>query len=150
MALPANSRAQSNPRYVPFSPAAVKGALYTPDSGPAAHVAILATHRTSNYMGYHGCRELAKRGFLVLCMNPRSDNNEALVRWEDNALDVRSGMTFLRAQPGITKVLLWGFSGGGTTSSFYQAVAENGTTYCKGAAKLIQCGEALSMLPPAD
>ena len=66
-------------------------------------------------MGYHGCRELATRGFLVLCMNPRSDNNEALVRWEDNALDVRSGMTFLRAQPGITKVLLWGFSGGGAT-----------------------------------
>ena len=118
--------------------------------GPAPHVAILATHRTSNYMGYHGCRELAKRGFLVLCMNPRSDNNEALVRWEDNALDVRSGMTFLRAQPGITKVLLWGFSGGGTTWSFYQAVAENGTNYCKGATKLIQCGEALHKLPPAD
>jgi hypothetical protein len=150
VALPANGRAQSHPRYVQFSPAAVKGALYSPDSGPAPHVAILATHRTSNYMGYHGCSELARRGFLVLCMNPRSDNNEALVRWEDNALDVRSGMTFLRAQPGVTKVLLWGFSGGGTTSSFYQAVAENGTNYCKGATKLINCGEALSKLPPAD
>ena len=150
VALPAPGRAQSNPRYVQFSPSAVKGALYAPDSGTAPHVAILATHRTSNYMGYHGCRELAQRGFLVLCMNPRSDNNEALVRWEDNALDVGSGITFLRKQPGITKVLLWGFSGGGTTSSFYQAVAENGTSYCKGATKLIQCGEALGKLPPAD
>ena len=59
------------------------------------------------------------------------------MRWEDNALDVRSGVTFLRAQPGIAKVLLWGFSGGGATSSFCQAVAENGTRNCKGATKLI-------------
>src|SRR5688572_16324428 len=74
VALSATAQAQSSPRYVQFSPPAVKGALYTPDSGPAPHVAILAIHRTSNYMGYHGCTELAKRGFLVLCMNPRSDN----------------------------------------------------------------------------
>ncbi len=142
--------AQSNPRYIQFSPGSVKGALYTPDSGPAPHVGILATHRTSNYLGYLGCTELAKRGFLVLCMNPRSDNNEALVRWEDNALDVKSGVTFLRGQPGISKVLLWGWSGGGATTSFYQAVAENGTSYCRGAKKLIQCGEALDKLPAAD
>jgi hypothetical protein len=137
--LSTEARAQSNPRYIQFSPSAVKGALYTPDSGPAPHIAILATHRTSNYLGYLGCTELARRGFLVLCMNPRSDNNEALVRWEDNALDVKSGVTFLRAQVGITKILLWGWSGGGATTSFYQAVAENGTSYCRGAKKLIQC-----------
>jgi hypothetical protein len=46
-------------------------------------------------------------------MNPRPDNNEAAVKWEDNALDVRSGVEFLRRQPGITKVLLFGHSGGG-------------------------------------
>jgi len=142
--------AQSNPRYIQFSPTSVKGALYAPDSNQAPHVAILATHRTSNYLGYLGCTELAKRGFLVLCMNPRSDNNEALVRWEDNALDVKSGVTFLRGQPGITKVLLWGWSGGGATTSFYQAVAENGTSYCRGAKKLVQCGDALDKLPAAD
>jgi hypothetical protein len=150
VALSAKVLAQSDPRYIKFTPGAVKGALYTPDSGAAPHVAILATHRTANYMGYLGCTELAKRGFLVLCMNPRSDNNEALVRWEDNALDVKSGMNFLRAQPGITKVLLWGFSGGGATTTFYQAVAENGTGYCRGAKKLIQCGDELYQLPPAD
>ncbi len=148
--LSAEALAQTNPRYIQFSPGAVKGALYTPDSGPAPHIGILATHRTSNYMGYLGCRELSARGFLVLCMNPRSDNNEALVRWEDNALDVKSGVNFLRAQAGITKVLLWGWSGGGATTSFYQAVAENGTGYCKGATKLVQCGDGLDRLPPAD
>lgn len=142
--------AQTSPEYIQFSPRPVKGALYTPDSGPAPHVAILATHRTANYLGYLGCTELSKRGFLVLCMNPRSDNNEALVRWEDNALDVGSGVDFLRNQPGITQVLLWGFSGGGAATSFYQAVAENGTGYCNGPEKLIQCGDELDGLPPAD
>src|SRR5687768_3332789 len=144
------ANAQSNPRYLQFQPPAVKGALYTPDAGPAPHVGILALHRTSNYLGYHGCRELSRRGYMVLCMNPRSDNNEALVRWESNALDVKTGMSFLRSQPGITKVLLYGFSGGGSATSFYQAVAEAGVGYCSSAAKLVKCGKELEGLPRAD
>ncbi len=142
--------AQSNPIYIQFSPGAVKGALYRPDSEPAPHVGILVIHRTSNVMGSLTCTELATRGFMVLCMNPRSDNNEALVIWETLALDVKSGIGFLRKQPGITKVLLLGGSGGGPTTSFYQAVAENGPSYCQGPNKIIQCGNELAGLPPAD
>ena len=62
---PAEGTAQSNPRYIQFSPGAVKGAFYAPDAGPAPHVGILAIHRTSNFMGYLGCTELSKRGFLA-------------------------------------------------------------------------------------
>src|SRR5262245_42888404 len=110
-AFPAShSFAQSNPLYVPLG-GAVKGALYKPDSGPAPHVGILVTHRTSNVLSSLPCTELSQRGFMVLCMNPRFDNNEALVKWETIALDVRSGVNFLRRQPGITKVLLLGGSG---------------------------------------
>jgi len=101
-------------------------------------------------MGSLTCTELAKRGFAVLCLNPRSDNNEALVRWESIALDVRSGVNFLRKQPGITKVLLLGGSGGGPTMSFYQAVAERGPSYCQGPNKLVQCSGELANLPRAD
>jgi pimeloyl-ACP methyl ester carboxylesterase len=142
--------AQSNPAYIQFTPGAVKGALYKPDSGPAPHVAILLIHRTANFLSHIGARELSRRGFLVLAMNPRSDNNEAAVKWEDNALDVRSGVEFLRRQPGITKVLLLGHSGGGPAMTFYQAVAEKGPSYCQGPNKLTQCGENLAKLPKAD
>ncbi len=145
-----NCYSQSNPLYIPFSPSAVKGALYKPDSGPAPHVAVLVTHRTANFMGTLACTELSRRGFLVLCMNPRFDNNEAEVRWEDIALDVKSGVEFLRKQPGITKVVLWGHSGGGPTMTFYQAVAENGPSYCRGPQKLVECGDGLAGLPKAD
>jgi len=133
--------AQSNPTYIQFTPGAVKGALYKPDAGPAPHVAILLIHRTANFLSHIGARELSKRGFLVLAMNPRSDNNEAAVKWEDNALDVRSGIEFLRRQAGITKVLLFGHSGGGPAMTFYQAVAEKGPSYCQGPNKLMQSME---------
>jgi pimeloyl-ACP methyl ester carboxylesterase len=144
------SFAQSNPRYIQFKPSSVKGALYKPDSGPAPHVAILAIHRTANFMSHPATTELSKRGFLVLGMNPRSDNNETIVDFESNALDIKSGIEFLRRQPGITKVVLFGHSGGGPATSFYQAVAENGTAYCQGPGKLIECGSNLAGLSKAD
>ena len=141
---------QSNPTYIPFTPATVKGALYRPDSGPPPHVGVLIIHRTSNFMVHLGTTELSRRGFLVLGMNPRSDNNEAAVRFEDNVLDIKSGIEFLRKQPGITKVVMFGHSGGGPATSFYQAVAEKGVAYCQGPGKLVSCGRELANLPRAD
>lgn len=139
----------SRPTYVQFTPSAVKSALYRPESG-APHVGILITHRTSNFLAHLGATELSKRGFMVLAMNPRFDNNEAAVKWEDIALDVKTGVEYLRRQPGITKVILFGHSGGGPTMSFYQAVAETGPSYCQGPKKLVQCSDRLAGLPPAD
>jgi hypothetical protein len=145
--------AQSNPRYIRFPgvPASVKGAFYLPDAAePVPHVAILVMHRTSNFMSALACTELSRRGFAVLCMNPRSDNNEALVRFETMPLDVNAGVQFLKKQRGITKIVLWGWSGGGATMTFYESVAENGPSVCQGPEKLVQCGNELSGLAPAD
>jgi pimeloyl-ACP methyl ester carboxylesterase len=142
--------AQSNPTYIPFTPGAVKGPLYKPDSGPAPHVAVLLIHRTGNFLPHIATTELAKRGFMVLAMNPRSDNNESAVDFEQNALDIKSGIEFLRKQPGITKVILFGHSGGGPATSFYQAVAEAGVGYCKGVNKIVECDDSLAGLPKAD
>ena len=142
--------AQSRPVYVPFTPGAAKGVLYTPDAGAPPHVAVLLIHRTSNFLAHLATTELAARGFMVLAMNPRSDNNEAAVSFEDNALDVKSGIEFLRRQPGITKVLLFGHSGGGPATSFYEAVAETGPSYCQGPGKLVECANTLAGLPKAD
>jgi hypothetical protein len=146
---PGLARAQSNPQFIAFQ-GIRKGALYKPDSGPAPHVGILAMHRTANYLNHRACTELSRRGFLLLCMNTRYENNEALVDFEKLPLDVKTGVDFLRRQPGITKVVLFAHSGGGPLMSFYQAVAENGPAYCKGANKLTQCGDDLAGLIPAD
>jgi pimeloyl-ACP methyl ester carboxylesterase len=87
---------------------------------------------------------------MVLGMNPRSDNNEAAVNFENVALDIRQGLEFLRKQPGVRKVVLIGFSGGGPATSFYQATAERGLSFCQGPDKLTQCPDTLKDLPKAD
>ncbi|HEX5280428.1 MAG TPA: hypothetical protein VFW28_10130 [Micropepsaceae bacterium] len=140
--------AQTSPLFLTLGPA--DAALYRPDSGANPRIGVLVMHRTADYLRHPACRELSRRGFLVLCVNTRYTNNEALVRFERIALDVKAGVQFLRAQPGITKVVLFGHSGGGPTMSFYEAVAENGTAWCKGADKLTQCTDELAGLPRAD
>jgi hypothetical protein len=146
---PGTASAQSNPQYIAFSGIS-KGALYRPDSGLAPHVGIIAVHRTANYLNHPSCRELSRRGFLMLCMNTRYENNESQVDFEKLPLDVKAGVEFLRRQAGITKVLLFAHSGGGPLLSFYQAVAEAGPSYCRGPNKLVECGNDLAGLPQAD
>src|SRR6266576_4208869 len=119
-----------------------QGLYWVPSSGPISPIAFLAIHRTGDYLAPVSTQELPRRGFSVLGMNSRFKNNEAAVNWELIALDVRAGVRFLRSQPGITKVVLIGHSGGGPTTSYFQAVAENGTSYCKGLDKLSPCTDA--------
>lgn len=140
--------AQGHPEFIPLGRA--MAALYKPDIGPPAHVGVLVMHRTANYMTHPACTELSARGLAVLCMNSRYSNNESQVDWPLIALDVKAGVAFLRRQPGVTKVVLFGHSGGGPTMSFYQAVAEKGAAYCQAPERIDACGNDLDGLPPAD
>ena len=137
-----SSFAQTNPVFVQLGQA--KGAVYKPDSGPQLQIGILVMHREANYMNNIACREFSSRGFVVLCMNSRFENNEALVDWELIPLDVAQGVNHLKSVQKVNKVILYGNSGGGVTMSFYQAVAENGPSVCQGANKLAQCGNNLA------
>ena len=111
LAVPAVSLAQSHPEFISLG--RLSSALYKPDSGPAPHIAFVIAHRTANYLNHIGCRELSSRGFLVICFNTRFQNNESQVRWEETPLDVKAAVDFARRQSGITKVILFGHSGGG-------------------------------------
>jgi hypothetical protein len=146
--VPGVSFAQSHPEFVPLG--RVSAALYKPDTGPAPHVGFVIGHRTANYLNHIACRELSSRGFLALCFNTRFQNNETQVRWEETPLDVKAAVDYVRRQPGITKVILFGHSGGGPLVSFYQAVAENGPAYCQKRERLVKCGDELRGLPAAD
>jgi hypothetical protein len=141
------------PEYIQFSPTATMGAIYFPDPKVNAepHIAILNMHRTENRLAHISMREMASRGFVILGMNPRCQNNEAkCAPWENNALDVKQGIEYLRNVPGIETVILMGGSGGGPTMSFYQAVAENGIELCQQEQKLTKCPDELTNLPLAD
>jgi hypothetical protein len=150
------SSAQDFPTYHQLGPA--KATLWRPTSD-TPHIAIVVVHRTANVLNAPFCSELSNRGFVLLCMNTRFDNNESQVIFEQMALDVKAGINFLKQNqsgltPGITTVVLWGYSGGGPTMSFYQAVAEAGVGFCQDPQKLTQCDSSgptsLVGLPPAD
>lgn len=140
---------QSNPLYVSL-PGGINAALYRPDNNPNPAVGVLTVHRTSNKLASLECTELSKRGFAVLCLNTRFENNESVVNWEKLPLDLKQGMEYLKNKQKVSKIVLFGHSGGGATTSFYQAVAENGPSFCNAAGKLVQCDNSLSGLPPAD
>ena len=116
IAAPTASLAQTHPEFIPLG--RVSAALYKPDGGAAPHIAFVIGHRTASYLNHVGCRELSRRGFLALCFNTRFQNNESQVRWEETPLDVKAAVEFVRRQPGITKVILFGHSGGGPLMSF--------------------------------
>ena len=140
--------AQSHPEYVPLG--RIQAALYKPDSGPAPHIAFLVAHRTANNLSTNACPELSKRGFMVLCFNTRFINNETIVDWEQTPLDVKAAMDFVRKQPGITKVVLLGHSGGSPLMSLYQAIAENGAGFCQKPERMVKCANNIGTLTPAD
>lgn len=150
LALGSAAAAQSHPEYIQFKPSATKGALYRPDAGAAKSTGFIVIHRTSNFLDHIAAKELSKRGYVVLAMNPRSDNNEASVDVDAVSLDLRQGVDYLRGLEGIEHVVLIGHSGGGPTTTYYQAVAEQGTGYCSGAEKLDPCPDTLAGLPAAD
>jgi hypothetical protein len=147
------SFAQSHPEYIPLG-GGVKAVLYRPDNNPNVKVGVIVIHRTSNYLQHAACTQLSSRGLMVLCMNSRFDNNEALVDWELIAQDVKRGVDYLKNTQQINFVVLFGHSGGGPTTTYYQAVAEKGPSYCQGPNKLTQCDSSgprsVAGLTPAD
>lgn len=147
--LASDAAAQSPPYYLQLSPT-VKAVLYTPDASVKARVAVVNMHEDGNRLSDIACTELVKRGFYVLCMNGRSDNNEALDFWNDLPLDVATGIKYLKEMVKPSKILLYGGSGGAPLMTFYQNVAQNGPSVCQGANKLIPCSNELAGLPPAD
>ena len=128
----------------------VKAVLYSPSPSSTARVAVVNMHEDGNRLSDIACTELAKRGFYVLCMNGRSDNNEALDFWNDLPMDVAVGVKYLKETLKVSKVLLYGGSGGAPLMTFYQNVAQNGPSVCQGTNKLIPCTNQLAGLPPAD
>src|SRR5260370_40980342 len=118
---PGTAFAQSHPEFVQLG--RVSAAIYKPDSGPAPHVAFMVSHRSANNLNNVACRELSKRGFMAVCFNTRFVNNDSIVDWEKIPLDVKVAVEYARNQPGITKVILLGHSGGAPRMSHCPAGA---------------------------
>jgi hypothetical protein len=129
------------------------GVLYEPvNPGPKAQIAVFAMHSANDFLTHSVCTELSKRGYRVLCAN---NSNSKSGMFNDGVLDkvllqAKTAIVYLRKYPGVTKVVLWGHSGGATVMTAYQDIAENGVKVCQDAAKILKCPDSLAGMPPAD
>jgi hypothetical protein len=128
------------------------GALgrYRTPAGIKSNIAFIAIHRTADYRNHASTTQLQSRGYATLGIRTRFGSSEAAVNWELIALDIRSAVRFLRSQPGITKIVLIGHSGGGPSTSYYQALATHGPSYCQGPNKLTECSFSEADFLPSD
>jgi hypothetical protein len=120
-----------------------------------AHVGIVIMHDNSSYINFAACSTLAQRGFTTLCINgPFTGNQYGYYGPEQLAPSVGAGINYLRNNvtgPTVSKVVIFGHSGGGQLMPFYQNVAENGPSVCQGPEKLVPCIDTnIRNLPKAD
>ena len=110
---------------VPLGPGSTPGTLQRP-TGHASNIAFLNAP----------CAEMAARGFICLDIGRgEGDFLRETEWWGPLTRRFAAGIETLRRQPGVTKVVLYGHSGGATLASFYQAVAEQGRGVLSGAAQ---------------
>ena len=119
------------------------GVLYAPAEASAnSKTAVLVMHSDEDYLTFSTGRELAKRGFLCLCANVPGKEGFFWTQCEKmQAID--TCVRYLRDLPGVRNVVLMGHSGGATTMSAYQAIAENGVQIFQGPEKIVphpDCG----------
>lgn len=131
----------------------VPGLLYEPVTpGEKSRIAILMMHPDRDYMTHSVGKEMAERGYRVLCadtsvLKAQSGRNVDL---DGVIADVGLGVKFLRNYPGVQKIVLFGYSGGGTIMTAYQNIAENGVKACQGQEKIYKCSDRLAGMTPAD
>ncbi len=100
-----------------------EGLRYVPKGAPAKTLAIFM-HPASTLQLLPMPRALAAAGVHVLCAGSRYAKNDAPLIMEKVALDLGAYVRHAKEKWGYEKVLLAGWSGGGSLSLFYQAQAE--------------------------
>jgi hypothetical protein len=130
----------------------VPGVFYEPvNPGPKAQIAVFIMHNEGDYLTFSGCTELSKRGYRVLCGNTTTAKaNVGNMNMDRVLLDAKLGVAWLRKNPDVKKIVLWGHSGGGVLMSSYQNIAENGVKICQGPEKIYKCPDTLAGMPAAD
>ena len=84
-------------------------------------ICVLAAHPSESVMWLEPLKELSKLGFLTAGVSLGR-----LKSYEDDLTNLKAAVDYIKAQPGVEKVILLGHSQGGCITSMYQYIAENG------------------------
>lgn len=122
--------------------------LVSPIGRPDRRVGILMAHPSSDFLSHFLLRGFAAAGIPTMGLNTRYSSNEPALIMERAALDVGAGVRWMKDELGFEKVVLLGFSGGGSLSAFYQSQAETPTITTTPAGDPVDLASA--ELVPAD
>lgn len=100
------------------------GIFYAPKSQPRPKIGVLAIHPRVDFSRHYCAPHLVSAGMAYLGLNSRCLNNDATAVHEQLIFDVNAGVQFLREVKGAETVVLFGNSGGGSLSAFFQAQAQ--------------------------
>jgi dienelactone hydrolase len=104
----------------------VEGILLRPKD-VASKTLMVFMHPTSTLQLLPVPRALAAAGAHVLCAASRYVKNDVALIFEKVALDLGAYIRHAKTQWGYEKIVLMGWSGGGSLAVFYQSQAENPT-----------------------
>ena len=102
----------------------LEGQLFVPKDRPSQTL-YLFMHPTSTLQLLPMPTALADAGLHVMCAGSRYAKNDSALIMEKVAFDLGAYVRYAREELGYRKVILVGWSGGGSLSLFYQAQAEN-------------------------
>jgi pimeloyl-ACP methyl ester carboxylesterase len=97
------------------------------DTGAEERTLFVFMHPTSTLNLLPMPTALAARGRHVLCASSRYPKNDSALIMEKVVLDLAAWIRWAREEAGYAKVVLVGWSGGGSLSLLYQAEAEHPT-----------------------
>lgn len=93
----------------------------------STRVGLVMCHPASNFLSHFLLRGFAEAGLPIMGVNTRYSTNEPALIMERAAADLGCAVRWMREELGFEKVVLLGFSGGGSLSAFYQSQALNPT-----------------------
>lgn len=127
----------------------VPGVLYEPVGRDAECLhTVLVMHSDEDYLDFPTGKQLAKRGFRVLCANVMCKEGMFFSQVKKMQA-VKAAILYLRNLPRVDRIILMGHSGGATLMTAYQAIAENGAQVFQGPEKILPYPDS-DQLPPAD
>jgi pimeloyl-ACP methyl ester carboxylesterase len=121
---------------------------YLRPEAPRGKTALLFMHPTGTMNTLPLPNALARRGLPVLCCGSRYPHNDTALIMEKVVIDLGAYVRYARERLGFEKVVLAGWSGGGSLALFYQAQAEHPTLHATPAGDPVDL--AGTKLLPAD
>src|SRR5690606_5764873 len=85
--------------------------------GYSKDVGVVMCHPASNFLSHFLLRAFAEAGVPAMGLNTRYSSNEPALIMERAAFDLGTGVRWMADELGFEKVVLLGFSGGGSLAS---------------------------------